>query len=73
MSDALFRETLVLAAEAGVPYSGVLCGRATWKDGIPEFVKNGADGFRDWLSDKGAKNIQALNAVLGSATPWHER
>ncbi len=30
VTDEVFRETLELAAEAGTPFSGVLCGRATW-------------------------------------------
>ena len=44
VSDEVFRETLELAAEAGTPFSGVLCGRATWQDGIPAYGKGGADG-----------------------------
>ncbi len=36
VTDEIFRETLELAAEAGTPFSGVLCGRATWQDGVPE-------------------------------------
>src|SRR5579872_2887993 len=35
VSNAEFTETLELAAETGVKFNGVLCGRATWKDGIP--------------------------------------
>ena len=42
VSNAEFTETLALAAESGVKYSGVLCGRATWKDGIPVYAKQGA-------------------------------
>src|SRR5688500_3379608 len=34
VSNAEFTEGLALAAESGVRYSGVLCGRATWKDGM---------------------------------------
>jgi tagatose-1,6-bisphosphate aldolase len=29
-----FVESLELAAEAGVKFSGILCGSATWKDGF---------------------------------------
>ena len=43
VTDEIFRETLTLAAEAGTPFSGVLCGRATWQDGIPIYGKGGAD------------------------------
>lgn len=71
VSDEVFRETLVLAAEAGTPFSGVLCGRATWQDGIPEYGKNGAGALRTWLSNQGVQNVQALNSVLAKgAKPW---
>ncbi|MBI4179577.1 tagatose 1,6-diphosphate aldolase [bacterium] len=74
VSDDEFRETLELAQEAGVPFNGVLCGRATWKDGIPVYAKKGLKAFEDWLADRGVKNIEALNVILGKAAhPWHER
>ena len=72
VSDAEFRESLELAAEAGVPYNGVLCGRATWKDGIPVYAKQGLKAFEKWLEDQGVKNISALNEVLKKgAKPWY--
>ena len=40
-----FSETLELAGESGVKFNGVLCGRATWKEGIPVYAKQGAGGF----------------------------
>lgn len=64
VSDAEFRESLELAAEAGVKFNGVLCGRATWKEGIPVYGKEGVKGLEAWMLDQGVKNIQALNAVL---------
>lgn len=71
VSDDIFRETLELAAEAGVPFSGVLCGRATWQDGIPAFATGGYDAFIEWLEDRGVKNITALNQILAKgAKPW---
>lgn len=71
VTDEVFRETLELAAEAGTNFSGVLCGRATWQEGIPAYGKNGAPALRAWLNEKGVKNIQALNAVLAKgAKPW---
>ena len=71
VTDEIFRETLELAAEAGTPFAGVLCGRATWQDAIPEYGKGGADALRAWLSGRGVQNIQALNAVLAKgAKPW---
>lgn len=70
VSNAEFTETLELAAEAGTRFSGVLCGRATWKDGIPIFGKQGAQAFRAWLEDQGVKNIENVNARLETAHPW---
>ncbi len=70
VSNAEFTETLALAAEAGTNFSGVLCGRATWKDGIPVYGKQGAAAFRAWLEDEGVKNIQKVNAALAAAKPW---
>jgi tagatose 1,6-diphosphate aldolase len=50
----------------------VLCGRATWKDGIPVYAKQGAAAFRAWLEGEGVKNIQNVNARLDAARPWFE-
>ena len=72
VSNAEFTETLELAAEAGTRFSGVLCGRATWKDGIPIYGKHGADAFRKWLETEGVKNIANVNARLAPAHPWYE-
>ena len=70
VSNAEFTEALSLAAEAGTRFSGVLCGRATWKDGIPVYAKQGAEAFRKWLQDEGVKNIANVNAHLKPAHPW---
>ncbi len=71
VTDDVFRETLELAADAGVPFSGVLCGRATWQDGIAEYGKGGATALRAWLNGRGVQNIQELNKVLvNCARPW---
>jgi tagatose 1,6-diphosphate aldolase len=72
VSNAQFVESLRMAAEAGVPYSGVLCGRATWKDGVPIYAKQGLKALEEWLHREGVKNIEAVNAALESAKPWHE-
>jgi tagatose 1,6-diphosphate aldolase len=66
-----FLASLTLANEAGVPYAGVLCGRATWQDGIPIYANGGAQALRNWLQDEGKRNIEALNTVLrNGAQPW---
>jgi tagatose 1,6-diphosphate aldolase len=72
VSNAEFTETLELAGEAGTRFSGVLCGRATWKDGIPVYGKQGAEAFRAWLNDQGVKNIGNVNDHLKPARPWFE-
>jgi tagatose 1,6-diphosphate aldolase len=72
VSNAEFTEALELAAEAGTRFSGVLCGRATWKDGIAIYGKQGADAFRAWLNDQGVKNIENVNTRLKAARPWFE-
>lgn len=72
VDDDEFRESLELAGESGVSFAGVLCGRATWKEGIPVYAKEGVKALENWLRDRGVKNIQALNAVLDKAAkPWH--
>jgi len=70
VSNAGVSESLALASESGVRYSGVLCGRATWKDGIPVFAKEGGAAFRRWLETKGVENISNVNAAIASAQPW---
>jgi tagatose 1,6-diphosphate aldolase len=72
VSNPEFTEALELAAEAGTKFSGVLCGRATWKDGIPVYGKQGGAAFRKWLEDQGVKNIQNVNDRLKAAHPWFE-
>jgi tagatose 1,6-diphosphate aldolase len=71
VSNAEFTETLELAAETGVKFNGVLCGRATWKDGIPIYAKQGAGAFRKWLETEGVKNINNVNDRLQAATSWY--
>jgi tagatose 1,6-diphosphate aldolase len=73
VGNAQFVESLNMASEAGTSYSGVLCGRATWKDAVPVYAKNGAKALEDWLSDQGVKNINAVNDALKSAKPWYEK
>lgn len=70
VSNELFSFALALAAEAKVNYSGVLCGRATWKDGVPVFVQQGGKALEAWLAEFGVRNIQNVNAQLQAATPW---
>ena len=72
VSNDTFNETLELAAEANTNFSGVLCGRATWKEGIPVYGKQGLKALEDWLSKEGVENIKNVNARLSAAKPWFE-
>ena len=73
VSNAQFTESLNMASEAGTDYSGVLCGRATWKEGIPVYAKQGPKALEDWLQKEGVKNINAVNDAIKSAVPWHSK
>ncbi|HEY5330752.1 MAG TPA: tagatose 1,6-diphosphate aldolase [Acidobacteriaceae bacterium] len=71
VSNPVFIETLQLAGESGVSFNGVLCGRATWKDGISIYAKQGEKAFEDWLNTVGVENINNVNEALKAATPWY--
>jgi tagatose 1,6-diphosphate aldolase len=73
VGNAQFVESLRMASEAGTEYSGVLCGRATWKGGVPVYAKQGLKGLEEWLEREGVRNISAVNDALQSARPWQER
>jgi tagatose 1,6-diphosphate aldolase len=73
VGNAQFTESLKMAAEAGTGYSGVLCGRATWKEGIPVYGKQGLKALEEWLQREGVKNINAVNDAIKSAVPWYKK
>ena len=73
VSNPVFIETLELAVESGTTFNGVLCGRATWKDGIAIYAKQGAKAFEDWLNTTGVENITNVNNALKSAHSWHSK
>jgi tagatose 1,6-diphosphate aldolase len=70
VSNDTFHFGLELAAEAGVRFSGVLCGRATWKDGVEVYAKHGVHALEQWLAREGVHNIENVNRCLQAATPW---
>ena len=70
VSNKTFDEALQLAGEAGVRFSGVLCGRATWKDGVEIYAKNGLDTLEAWLKGEGVENIRRVNKRLSAARSW---
>ena len=73
VSADVFTESLRLAAEAGSRFSGVLCGRATWQDGVGVFARNGRAALDRWLETEGVRNITAVNECLRAAAPWQQR
>jgi tagatose 1,6-diphosphate aldolase len=72
VSNQVFADALELAAEAGVRYSGVLCGRATWKDGVEIYAKSGTGVLEEWLKNVGVENIRRVNEQLRAATAWRD-
>src|SRR5271163_986587 len=73
VSNPVFIETLELAGESGTTFNGVLCGRATWKDGIAVYAKQGAKAFEDWLNTTGVENIENVNKALQAAHSWFDK
>ncbi len=73
VTNPIFIETLELAAESGTSFNGVLCGRATWADGVSIFAKDGEKAFADWLGTQGVENISNVNKALEAAHPWSEK
>jgi tagatose 1,6-diphosphate aldolase len=71
VGNDVFAEALELAGESGTNFSGVLCGRATWKEGIPVYAKQGVKALETWLADQGVKNINNVNERLSAAKPWY--
>ena len=73
VTNAIFIETLELAGESGTHFNGVLCGRATWADGVSIFAKDGEKAFADWLNTQGVENISNVNKALEAATSWYQK
>ena len=73
VSNPVFIETLELAGESGTTFNGVLCGRATWADGVPIYAKQGEKAFEDWLQSVGVENIENVNKALQSASSWYKK
>jgi tagatose 1,6-diphosphate aldolase len=73
VSNEMFADALSVAAEAGSSFSGVLCGRAIWQEGVPVFVQKGSAALQGWLLEHGVRNIQNVNARLVAARPWFEK
>jgi tagatose 1,6-diphosphate aldolase len=73
VSNDTFADALTIASDAGSSFSGVLCGRAIWQDGVTIFLQQGASALESWLHEQGVRNIQKVNSLLAAAHPWFER
>jgi len=71
VTNPIFIETLALAGESGTKFNGVLCGRATWYDGIKIYAQQGVKAFEEWLDTTGVENIKNVNEALKAASPWY--
>ncbi|ASK62234.1 tagatose-bisphosphate aldolase [Virgibacillus phasianinus] len=73
VTNKQFVDTLHFAKNAESQFSGVLCGRATWKDGVKEFAQEGKDAYYQWLETKGTDNLNKVKAAVEeTAVPWSE-
>jgi tagatose 1,6-diphosphate aldolase len=75
VSSPEFLESLRLALEAKTRFSGVLCGRANWQDGVRAYAKSATefhlDSLLKWLDTSGLENVREINKLLAHATSWH--
>lgn len=72
VTNEQFIDTLHFAKEAQSEFCGILCGRATWKDGIETFAKEGKGAYYQWLEKQGIENLNKVKeAVSVTATPWN--
>jgi tagatose 1,6-diphosphate aldolase len=67
VSHREFMKSLALAVESGVRFNGVLCGRATWQEGIPVYARHGLTALEEWLALEGVRNVRVINEALRSA------
>lgn len=58
-----FRASLKMARDTGVDYSGFMCGRAIWSDGVAVFGAGGETALTDWLADVGVERFRQLSAA----------
>jgi tagatose 1,6-diphosphate aldolase len=71
VTNEQFIETLHFAKQAKSEFCGVLCGRATWNDGVKPFAEGGKEMFYQWLKSEGIGNLNKLKAaVMETAIPW---
>lgn len=64
VSFEFFEASLMMAREAGVRFSGFMCGRAIWSDAVGVFGRDGDSALTDWLADTGRTRLQRLIAAV---------
>jgi tagatose-1,6-bisphosphate aldolase len=62
-----FIESLEFAVESQGPFSGVLCGRAAWQDGVHAYARGGAKALEEWLDRDGEQNFARVIEMLKTA------
>ncbi|WP_106496232.1 tagatose 1,6-diphosphate aldolase [Lentibacillus sp. Marseille-P4043] len=73
VTNEQFIETLHFAKRAGARFSGSLCGRAIWKEGVKPFAEGNEDAYYQWLETTGSANLKnVMGAIKETATPWDE-
>ncbi|GAA0591456.1 tagatose 1,6-diphosphate aldolase [Virgibacillus siamensis] len=73
VTNEQFIETLYFAKESGSSFSGCLCGRAIWKDGVKPFAKEDEEAYYGWLETTGSENLAKVKqAIKDTAAPWTE-
>lgn len=74
VSSPEFLESIHLALRAGTRFSGVLCGRANWQNGVRAYAKSSSefhlDALLEWLDTSGLDNVRNINQLLAHATSW---
>lgn len=60
-----FEASLNMAVEAGVSFSGFMCGRAIWSDAVGIFGAGGEDALNVWLRDVGTQRLGRLIEAVG--------
>jgi tagatose 1,6-diphosphate aldolase len=59
-----FEASLKMAREAGVTFSGFMCGRSIWWDAIAVFGAKGETAMQDWLAEAGLGRLRRLIAAM---------
>ncbi|MFL6450357.1 MAG: tagatose 1,6-diphosphate aldolase [Bryobacteraceae bacterium] len=74
VSSPEFLESLRLALQADTRFSGVLCGRANWQEGVRAYARSATQfdmkALLEWLRTTGLENVRDINKLLAHATSW---